>query len=204
MSADAMAIKAAVALLSAPLQVRFMRRDAILEGTPMLLRIAGQDPDALRQAISLSDRPPAVVQSAAAFYIEQILLAPDSDSYRVLGAPREASAADLRRNMALLLRWLHPDIESNAERSVFAARVTKAWGDLKTPELRAAYDKALQGAQKPASKKRRMHGLSKMSGRTGDAGSATSLVHAEQAGRARPSRSFWRSALSLIFWPRNR
>jgi hypothetical protein len=45
--------------------------------------------------------------------------------------------------MALLLRFLHPDIDQKGERSIFAARVTKAWSDLKTPERRAAYDRQL-------------------------------------------------------------
>ena len=43
--------------------------------------------------------------------------------------------------MALLLRWLHPDLDRHGERSVFAARVTRAWNDLKTQERRAAYDR---------------------------------------------------------------
>ena len=51
-----------------------------------------------------------MVREASAFFIEQILLGPDADSYRVLGADRNAAAAELRRNMALLLRWLHPDM----------------------------------------------------------------------------------------------
>ena len=81
------------------------------------------------------------VREAAAFFIEQILLFPDADSYRVLGARPEATNGELRRNMALLLRWLHPDLDRQGERSVFAARVTRAWNDLKTQERRAAYDR---------------------------------------------------------------
>jgi hypothetical protein len=46
--------------------------------------------------------------------------------------------------MALLLRWLHPDLDRHGERKVFATRVTRAWNDLKTPDRRAAYDQALR------------------------------------------------------------
>ena len=81
-----------------------------------------------------------VVREAAIFFIEQIMLYPHADSYRVLGAGPEATYRELRRNMALLLRWLHPDLDRRDERSVFAARVTRAWNDLKTRERRAAYD----------------------------------------------------------------
>ena len=42
--------------------------------------------------------------------------------------------------MALLTRWLHPDMDRHGEHAVFVGRVTKAWNDLKTPERRAAYD----------------------------------------------------------------
>jgi hypothetical protein len=44
--------------------------------------------------------------------------------------------------MALLLRWLHPDIDRNGERSIFATRVTKAWEEVKTPARRAKHDSA--------------------------------------------------------------
>ena len=83
-----------------------------------------------------------MVREAAAFFIEQILLYPDADSYRVLGARPGATYGELRRNMALLLRWLHPDLDPHGERTVFAARVTRAWNDLKTEERRAAYDRS--------------------------------------------------------------
>jgi DnaJ-class molecular chaperone len=43
--------------------------------------------------------------------------------------------------MALLLRWLHPDMDRHGERSLFAGRITQAWETLKTPERRAAYDR---------------------------------------------------------------
>jgi hypothetical protein len=50
--------------------------------------------------------------------------------------------------MALLLRWLHPDVAAGAERSVFTARITAAWDDLKTPERRAGYDETRGGRAK--------------------------------------------------------
>jgi hypothetical protein len=51
--------------------------------------------------------------------------------------------------MALLLRWLHPDVAGGTERSVFAGRITAAWDDLKTPERRADYDRAMGGRARP-------------------------------------------------------
>jgi len=62
----------------------------------------------------------------------------------VLGATSGASYAELRRNMALLLRWLHPDLDPKGERTVFTARVTRAWNDLKTQDRREVYDRSLR------------------------------------------------------------
>ena len=78
------------------------------------------------------------VERAARFFIEQVLFHPQADSYRALGARPQASTGELRRNMALLLRWVHPG-HDQGERSIFARRVMRAWNDLKTDEQRAAY-----------------------------------------------------------------
>ena len=69
--------------------------------------------------MQLTTKPSEVVQAAAAFFIEQILLKPGADSYHILGARPDAAGAELRQNLALLLRWLHPDASQNAHRSIF-------------------------------------------------------------------------------------
>jgi hypothetical protein len=140
------ALKVAVDLLHFPSQAALIRAGPLPEGLRVLLRIAAGD----ENSISLSaaeGRPCETVREAAAFFLEQVLLHPDADSYRVLGATSEASHAELRQNMSLLLQWLHPDLDHCDARSVFAARVTRAWNDLKTPERRAAYDRALFSAR---------------------------------------------------------
>ena len=88
----------------------------------------------------MTGRAEPFVTEAAAFFVEQILLDPDADSYRVLGSVPSSSSADLRRNMALLVRWLHPDVAKGADRSRYVARVTYAWDDVKTPDRRSSYD----------------------------------------------------------------
>jgi DnaJ-class molecular chaperone len=82
------------------------------------------------------------------FYVEQVLLSPDSDKYRILGGSPSASNAELRHNMALLQSWLHPDRNPLGERSVLAMRVADAWSTLRTPEGRADYDASLEMAGK--------------------------------------------------------
>ena len=137
---ERVALKVAIDLMHVPSQVRLFRSEPLPEGVPLLLRIAAGDNEADRTAVELTGRSIETVQRAAAFFIEQILFAPEADSYRVLGASRQASAAELRRNVGLLLKWLHPDVDPHSERSVFVGKVTGAWNNLKTPDRRAAYD----------------------------------------------------------------
>ena len=138
------ALKLAFDLLDFPSQVRVMRKAPLPQDVSVLLRIAAGEQDAAQQAVRETGRPLRSVRDAAGFYIEQILLFPEADSYRVLGGSPSASNADLRRNMALLMRWLHPDLDPHGARSVFTARVTRAWSDLKTAERRTGYDRRLQ------------------------------------------------------------
>lgn len=152
------ALKVALELLHMPTQVRRVRAQSLPEGLIVLLKIVSGDQDATTSAAQAVDRTPEVVHAAAAFFIEQIMLAPDADSYRVLGAGAQASTEELRRNMTLLLKWLHPDLQRAGSRAVFAHRVVSAWSDLKTPERRAAYAARRQSgapAAKPNARPRR-------------------------------------------------
>jgi len=137
------ALKAALGLLHLPASVRLVRSEPLPPGIETLLRIAAGDDAAETEAARLTERPRPVIREAAAFYIEQVLLCPASDSYRVLGSTSAATPQELRRHMALLLSWLHPDKNASGERAVLAARVTGAWNDLRSPDRRAAYDAAL-------------------------------------------------------------
>jgi len=168
------ALKHAFDLFDFPSQARVARKAPLPPDLVLLLRIAAGDDETLREAVRVSGRPPRVVRDAAGFFIEQVLLFPEADSYRVLGASPTAANSELRRNMALLLRWLHPDIDQKGERSVFAARVTKAWSDLKTTDRRAAFDQQLQKTQAEARlrEKRRSRRLKDQSRRNSSRGAA--------------------------------
>lgn len=149
MAQDA-ALRLAMELYHVPSRVRAVRAEPLPSGVRRVLSIAAGDEQAERDAAEATRRPVPLVRAAAAFYIEQILLFPGADSYRVLGAEPAASTQELRRNMALLLQWLHPDHDPKGERSMFATRVVKAWDDVKTPERRSAYDTKRE-AEAPAS-----------------------------------------------------
>lgn len=141
------ALRHAIDLLKVPSRVRHARSSSLARGTQLVLAIAAGERELEREVTLATGHPPDLIQRAAAFYIEQILLAPEADSYRILGSSPEASNSELRRNMALLLRWLHPDLAGGSERAVFATRVAAAWDDVKTRDRRQAYDKMLLSAR---------------------------------------------------------
>jgi hypothetical protein len=134
------ALRIAIDLLHVPSRVRSLRLEPLPRGVPLLLQIAAEDPAAIDLGVKITDRPRDVVREAAEFFIEQVLLWQGADSYRVLGASQQSGDAELRSNMANLIKWLHPDSSVQGQQSVFVKRVTLAWDDLKTPGRRAAYD----------------------------------------------------------------
>lgn len=139
---DLEALRQALYLFHLPSAVRAARDRPLPAGMMHMLEVAADAETAAETAAARLERPVDVIRQACGFYIEQIMLAPDADAYRMLGAGRAATDAELRRHMALLLRWVHPDTERAGERSVYAGRVTGAWEALKTNERRAAYDAA--------------------------------------------------------------
>lgn len=201
---ERMALKIAIDLMHVPSQVRLLRAGPLPDGVLTLLQIAAGDDEAERAAVLLIDRPGDIVRQAAAFFIEQILFAPNADSYRVLGANPQASAGELRRNVALLLRWLHPDLDQERGRSIFVGRVTAAWNDVKTPQRRAAYDEQLR-ASNAAGRSRWRSGKLRSSRHDdgkpfGDGASRRSRsARRAQLRRDTDAIGFFRLALSVLF-----
>lgn len=158
---ESSALHAALALLKDPVSVREYHRADLPSGIRFMLAIVGGNEDAITQAQQYTGQSRATLQEAAAFFVEQVLLDYHSDSYRVLGGTQSSTYEDLRHNMALLMRWLHPDLQAQGkhaaiDREVFSSRVTRAWEDLKTDERRRAYDRkhppAAPAQEKVASK----------------------------------------------------
>jgi hypothetical protein len=154
-------IRVALELLHVPSRVHIARTEPLPADVDLLLRIAARDAEAERTATASTGRPRELIRQAAIFFVEQVLLCPNSDSYRVLGTDSRASSVELRRNMVLLVKWLHPDKDPQGQRSVFASRVTSAWDDLKTPERRASYHKGRRIAAQKHTVKSRVSSISK-------------------------------------------
>jgi hypothetical protein len=140
------AIAAALGMLSYPRMAHKARRFPLPKGITFLLEIAAAEPDALRDAVSITGRSEPTLRKAAGFFIEQVMLDEKADYYRMLGASPSAPNEDIRRHMALIMRWLHPDLVMDHERdggfnrSLYANRVIAAWDALKSQSRRSAYD----------------------------------------------------------------
>ena len=148
---DVAAIKVAFEALHLPASLPRMRAQPLPAHLETVLRIASGDDEVTRQMAEATERSPDLIRRAAVFYIEEVLFAPDATHYRVLGASPQASVSDLRRNMALLMTWLHPDKNPSGDRALLASRVTTAWDTLRSPDRRAAYDAALLQSRTTAS-----------------------------------------------------
>ena len=84
------ALKTALDLFHVPSQAARVRAGPLPEGVHLLLRIAAGDAEATNQAAACEGRSPEKIREAASFFLEQVLLHADADSYRVLGVTREA------------------------------------------------------------------------------------------------------------------
>ena len=143
MSDQGHALRSAIKLVHVPTNVRWLRAAPLPEGMLLLLHVAAGNEDALEKATRLTRRKKDDIRRAAGFFIEQVMLDPTADNYRRLGANRDAPIKVLRQHMALLMKWLHPDVEPSGHHALFAERVTRAWDMIKTPERRKAYDLTL-------------------------------------------------------------
>ncbi len=143
------ALASALGILSSPYMARQARGLPLPDGMTFLLEVAAGETEASSEAAALTGKSKAILFEAAGFFIEQVLLDRQADKYRILGSCADASSAELRRHMALLMRWLHPDAilgdpsAQSFDRSIYVSRVTQAWEAVKTDERRTAYDTSL-------------------------------------------------------------
>ncbi|WP_457670475.1 J domain-containing protein [Thiolapillus sp.] len=99
--------------------------------------------------------------AASYFYIHRLLFLGGKDHYRVLGLSANVDDGAIRRRYRLLISLFHPDRIAAGEQweEQFVRRLNHAYGVLKRPEKRRAYDRERRrnrGTGKtPASKQQR-------------------------------------------------
>lgn len=134
------ALSAALALHRTP-ELRFGLRASPLPGdVDLIMRLAAANQPLLDDTANEVDLSADTLLEAARFYLQQILLDPGLDAYRILGATPETSHEQLRKHHYWLQRWLHPDHNSGSPEAVFAGRLNWAWQQLRTDEARQRYD----------------------------------------------------------------
>jgi hypothetical protein len=149
------ALRVALDLARTPVLSRLAAGQSLPPGMIVLLRIAGDDAATIDEAAATTGEPPETIRHAVTQFLETVLFTPAADSYRLLGAERSATQAELRDHMRWLMKWLHPDRERSEWQSTLAMKISAAWDDLKSPERRRAYDEAHPVAPGPGRHSRR-------------------------------------------------
>jgi hypothetical protein len=134
------ALEPALALLRAPALAAQVRERPLPPDVLTLIRIAAGDEATLAKAAAASGEAPQRLVEAALLFLQQALFAGGADSYRLLGVPATASEELLKQHHRWLVRWLHPDRQTDDWQAAYMNRVNKAWQDLRTPERRHHYD----------------------------------------------------------------
>ncbi len=137
------ALEQALTFISRTDLIATARQQPLPSGVTELLKISSGDNDSLLTAQESSRHSQEDVRHAAEFYVQQILFAPDSNHYRVLGVDPDDAEAKIKLHYRLLVRWLHPDKNSSDWEVVFSERINRAWHALRTPERRRQYDEQL-------------------------------------------------------------
>jgi hypothetical protein len=137
------ALRTAIDLAFSPVLATLAARQPLPPGMITVLRIAGGCATTLEQAVATTGEPPEKILQAARLFLETVLFTAAADSYRILGADRSATQAELRDHMRWLMKWLHPDREQSEWESSLALRVSSAWDHVKTAERRQRYDAAV-------------------------------------------------------------
>lgn len=146
------ALRLAVELHYQPMLRHGLRQRALPADIEEVLLAAGGSPARLARLVEALGLPADEVLQAARFFVQELLLHVDADAYRVLGVDAGADNATIKRHYRALQQWLHPDRLANSAESIYSARVNRAWGLLRTPERRKAFDaaSAAAGAGDPA------------------------------------------------------
>ncbi len=134
------ALEQALAYYRAPAQLAGAASRPLPGEMLNVLRIAAGDEAMLERAATATGELPDTVREAAIFYVQQVLFAPGSDHYRLLGVSADAPEAQIKEHYRWLVRWLHPDRDQDDWDSVYADRITTAWQSLRTPARRHDYN----------------------------------------------------------------
>lgn len=132
------ALEQAIALYRAPGRLPMLQERPLPAAVLVLLRIVANDRVAIDSAANTTGETSDTLTDAATLYIQQVMFAASSDAYRLLGVQPEAADAQVKEHYRWLMRWLHPDRQSERWEVVYSDRVNRAWQELR-PDRRENY-----------------------------------------------------------------
>lgn len=122
------ALEQAIRLLLLPSSIRMHQAEPLPRDVNFLYQVLARESEAEKLAVARSNKSIERIRQAAEFYVCQVVFCPSATPYRILGVERGESRQAMRQNMALLLRWLHPDHDFGVEnRQELFDRVVRAW-----------------------------------------------------------------------------
>src|SRR3970040_2382745 len=137
---DGEALEVALALWRMPSMRTALRQRSLPDDGGEVIELAAGASGRIAQAAARADTTPGHLLEAVRFYASEILMHDGADAYRVLGVAPGAAPAQIKAHHRALQQWLHPDRRGDEWASLYATRVNVAWGELRSPERRAAYD----------------------------------------------------------------
>lgn len=138
-----------LALHRSPTLRHILRKQPLPGDIDLVMRLAAASQPLLDDTAERLSVDAATLLEAARFYLQQVLLEPGVDAYRILGTTPDAPLARIHEHYRLLQRWLHPDRRNAEGESPFAARLNWARQQLRNENARVAYD-AMRVRQLPA------------------------------------------------------
>jgi hypothetical protein len=137
------ALQVALDMFRSPAQVRNVQRLPLPKNVLQVIRIAAGDAFDQKTLDLTFGWTENEVRDAAVFFLQHILFEKGSHSHRVLGLTEQSDLTALKEHKRALLKWLHPDRNSNRWESVLLQRVLKATD---------AVNLAMNGAPAPSQK----------------------------------------------------
>ena len=125
------ALEQALAYYRAPALLSMAAQRPLPDDVLDLIRLAAGDAAQTAFSAAASGEAPERVQEAAVFFVQQVLFAPGADNERVLGVNPGAPIERTREHYRWLVRWLHPDRNTDDWHSVYTDRVVRAWQAVK-------------------------------------------------------------------------
>lgn len=125
------AIQLALQLAQKPWLARELRSEPLPDDILDLIKLVAGCRETCREMESVTARPPEVLRVAAAHYLYVALFFSGAPPERVLGLRRGASHETMLQHKRWLLKWLHPDRNTDAWETGHMRRVLTAWNELR-------------------------------------------------------------------------